>query len=77
MPNPRQVRAAIGEEFQADLEELRNYLGHASISQTIEFILRSHLAAELRLAKNYSEQRLGLVKTPKKRSSQTKTPKTP
>jgi hypothetical protein len=59
MPNPRQIRAAVGEEFKSDLEDLGAYLGHNSISQTIEFILKTHLKSELALAKQYAEQRAG------------------
>jgi hypothetical protein len=64
MPNPNQVRAAIGEEYKADLEQLGAFLGHSSLSQTIEFILRNHLKAELRLAQDYAEKR-GDIRTRK------------
>lgn len=57
MPNQKQLRAAIGEEFTQDIDELMSLYGHNSRSQTIEFILRNHIKEELRIARQMTELR--------------------
>lgn len=58
MTTPRQLRAAISTDFEKDLKELGDLLGHASITQTVEFILKAHLKAELERARRYTAERL-------------------
>ena len=57
MTTPRQLRAAINVEYEDDLKRLGDLLGHTSITQTIEFILKAHLKTELKQAEKYMEER--------------------
>lgn len=53
MSTEKSGRIVVEPDLTDMLKELGSILGHSSLSQTANYILREHIAFELKLAKDY------------------------
>ncbi len=65
MSSERSGRIVLEPDITDRLKELGSILGHSSLSQTANYILREHLVFELEAAKEYQAAKARRLKTKK------------